>query len=321
MTTAHRLAILTTLFVGTLTLPALAPGPDVGNWEKLRSMPREQRLHLAAQLKIFDGLGPDEQAALRAIDRALAAEPEGDRENDFAVLRRYHLWVQSLPEVRRGELKAATPEARLALARKYRAEQRTVGAGASQFLKVADFRGVSPYVLAHLIQVWFSLKPAQQAEVTGLPENDRGPRLHQLGKTMKPIARRPNSAKVHELYDHALKAYPFLKKAEAAKNPEQFKQRLADHFAFLETPPPKVAPDKLLAFDRALPVWVRGGIDTLPPEEARRRLTVLYRLVYSDGEKDAAKTVAPRSKGNIAPHPPRPAVVPGKAAPPNPSPY
>ena len=35
-----------------------------------------------------------------------------------------------------------------------------------------------------------------------------------------------------------------------------------------------------MRFEAALPPWYRGEFDHLPPEEARRRLTILYRLVY-----------------------------------------
>ena len=74
--------------------------------------------------------------------------------------------------------------------------------------------------------------------------------------------------------------FPFLKKAEETKKQAHVKHRFVDNYYFVEHPPAKVSPDNLLQFDRALPVWLRNGFDTLPPEEARRRLTILYRLVY-----------------------------------------
>lgn len=319
--TARRHAILTAVFVGTVALPALAPAPGGGNWDRLRAMPREQRLQLAAQLKRFDTLTRDEQASLRDLDRRIANEPQENRESYLTVLRRYHLWVQSLPEARRNDLRAAPTEKRLALARRIHAEQRERGGETARFFQAADLLGPSPFLVARLIQVWFHLTPQEKAEVSRLPENERGPRINQFGKALKPIAHRPGPAKSQELYDRAVKKYPFMKKAAEAPNPDAFKKRLAEHFSFLDTPPQKVQPDKLLGFDQALPGWVRSGIDSLPPEEARRRLTILYRLVYPDGEMGPAKPAATASKGATPPPPPRPAAVPGKAAPPVPNPY
>src|SRR4051812_11828299 len=104
MSTARRLAILSASVLATLVLSAAVPGPEEPNWRRLRSMPREERVRLADKLKAFDALPTGDQEAVRALDRAIAAEPEENRANDFAVLRRYHLWLGGLTEAQRADL-------------------------------------------------------------------------------------------------------------------------------------------------------------------------------------------------------------------------
>jgi hypothetical protein len=70
-----------------------------------------------------------------------------------------------------------------------------------------------------------------------------------------------------------------LKKADPAKQ-EKARRRIATSYHFLEKPPAAVNPVHLMRFEAALPPWYRGQFDHLPPEEARRRLTILYRLIY-----------------------------------------
>src|SRR3954466_2761645 len=113
MAHARFLAIPALALVGALPLPGSAPiaeAPD--GWTRLGAMPPELRSHLANQLKAFDLLSRDEKDSVRALDRKIAAEPEENRAAYYGVLRRYHLWVQSLPEAQRNELNAAPPASR-----------------------------------------------------------------------------------------------------------------------------------------------------------------------------------------------------------------
>jgi hypothetical protein len=59
---------------------------------------------------------------------------------------------------------------------------------------------------------------------------------------------------------------------------------LAGNYYFIENPPQKVEPSNLFRFLSALPRGLSETFTYLPPEEARRRLTILYRLVYESGE-------------------------------------
>ena len=257
-------------------------------------MPREQRLLLSAKLKEFDALSPAEQAEVREFDRTLAAEPESEREGYYAVLRRYHLWVRSLPESQRERLNATPPEKRMAMVAKLRAEEQQETPRDS-LIQLADFGSVSPFDLARRIKIWMSLNEAQKSAVSKLPEGERRPRLQELGKELKigPIGR-PSVKESTEIYERAIQMprYAWFKSLESKKqDPKkteirkqaELKHRLVDHHYFVEHPSGKVRPDNLLLFDRALPRWVRDGFDSLPPEEARRRLTILYRLVFPEG--------------------------------------
>lgn len=317
MAYARFLAIPALALIGALTLPGPAPianAPD--GWTRLGAMPQELRSHLANQLKAFDLLSRDEKDSVRALDREIASEPEENRVAYYGVLRRYHLWVQSLPEAQRNELNAAPPASRFALVSKLVAEREGRDQPESSFFHYSDFGGVSPFDLAARIQVWLKLNDAQKSEVVKLAVPDRAKRMTQYVHEMKIQVPRPSESETEAIYQRSLESgrFPFLKKAEEKKKQSNLKHRFVDNYYFVEHPPAKVSPDNLLQFERALPVWLRNGFDTLPPEEARRRLTILYRLVYPRAEIEAV------GKSLIAPAPPRPVSKPGATPPPPPTP-
>ena len=96
---------------------------------------------------------------------------------------------------------------------------------------------------------------------------------------------------------------------------------------YLEQPPPHpVTAERLTQFFTALPPWVRTTFDSYPPDEARRRLTLVYRLVfpYPDEFRPArapastttgtsSKPATPSGAGSRpASAPPVPSPLPGK---------
>jgi hypothetical protein len=327
----RRLAIPPAVAAVILALAA-APAPEGAAWARLRSLPHERRLFLAEQLKAFDALDRAEQAKVRALDQKLASEPEENRANAFAVLRRYNLWFQGLPEAQRNELNSAPPERKLALVTRFRAEQRAAEAGRREsFYETTDFGSASPYQVATQIRNWLSLTPEQHEAVKRLPAPDQPRRVHELAKAQK-LRRIPEPGKDEkdELFKAAIKTgrFPFARKAEEAlrklddpgrrpdegKKLEQLRNRVAVHYHFVKHPPAKVQSDRLLQFDAAMPPWVRGMLDGLPPAEARRRLNILYRLVFPPGtEIEAPKPAAASKKSGAAPGSPR--VPPAPAAP------
>ncbi len=309
LTLSRRLAITAIGLFATLTFVGLAPVPEVaGNWERLRGMPPELRSHLANQLREFSLLDHTEQEAVRTLDRKIAAEPEEDRGTDFAVLRRYHLWLQTLAEVQRAELAATPPSKRMALVTKFLADRKAADKTESSFYHYADFNDASPFDLAQRIEAWFKLTEAQQAELARLPEADRLKRMNQYAREFKINVARPPLTEMDTLYHRALGSnrFPYLKKAEETKKQVTLKHRFVDNYYFVEHPPAKVSPDKLLQFNHALPYWVRGSFDTFPPDEARRRLTILYRLIYPQGEMpDSIKVPASPAPSSRPPAPPK----------------
>ncbi len=295
------------------------------HWLRLESMPRERRNALAGRIRAFDSLPRDKQDAIRAIDENLAAESPEARENDLTVLRRYHLWLRRLPESQRDELVALSTEPKLKLVEKLYAEERSTRTRRLPYFVIAEFGSVSPFVLADQIKVWFALSEPQKETIRKLNEPERLRKLSQFANDLKvdPV-KKPSPQATESLLAHVSKTrlYPFVKKFEDAKKDESVKARLLDHYYFLENRPKPARPEKILQFDDSLPFWIRSSFDTLPPDEARRRLTILYRLVFPDGEMPDAKTKAAQSPAPSA----KPAVnatvpaSPGPAANPS-SPY
>lgn len=287
MTSAHprRLAALAASLAATLVLSASVPGPGDGRWERLRAMPREERVRLAGKLKAFDALSPAEQQAVRALDEALAAEPGENRSNYYAVLHRYHLWLDGLTDAQKSELAAHSGDARLALVTRLIRAQRGARRPAPFLQEIAEFGGVSPYDLADSINVWLKLTPAERAEVERQNENQRRTRLQliALNKRIKSVAR-PKREEIDALFERFLQKNrrPAVAKKADEKMPK-YRQHVAEYWSFMEKPPAPVKPESLQQFDRALPVWLRTGIDDAPPDEARWLLTNLYRLVFPAG--------------------------------------
>jgi hypothetical protein len=319
----RRLAITPTVTAVVLALAA-SPAPEGATWGRLRSLPHERRIYLADQLKTFDALDRAEQAKIRALDEKLASEPEENRANAYAVLRRYNLWFQSLPEAQRNELSTAPPEKKLALVSRFRAEQRAAEAGRREsFYETTDFGSASPYQVATIIRNWLSLTPDQQEAVRRLPAPEQSRQIQELARAHK-LARipEPDKEEKDELFKAAMKTgrFPLARKAEEAlrkqEDPnrraeegrkfEQIRNRVAVHYHFVKTPPAKVQADRLLQFDSALPLWVRGMFDGLPPAEARRRMNILYRLVFPEGtEFELPKPAAAHQKPGSAPGAPQ----------------
>ncbi|MCA1686608.1 MAG: hypothetical protein LC745_11675, partial [Planctomycetia bacterium] len=293
-TTARRLTIPTLALLGVLVLPGPSPLSDPGgDWERLRAMPPERRRHLADQLKAFDLLERTEQDAIRALDRKIASESEENRSLYYAVLRRYHLWVQGLPEPQRAELNAAPPSKRFALVSKLLSGRTGTDQDDPLLDHYADFGVASPFVMAQQIATWLKLPDAEKSEVLKLSEPERSRRMDQHARERKVQIPRPSPSEIDALFKRALesgrapysrRAEEIKKKSDATKKQSALKHRFVESYYFVEHPPARVNADKLLDFDRALPVWIRAVFDTLPPEETRRRLTILYRLVASQGD-------------------------------------
>src|SRR4051794_38661779 len=66
---------------------------------RLLSMSLQERKQIEASLRRFDQvLTSDEQKAIRALDQRIAGLVPEERLRFLAVLRRYHNWLDSLPD-------------------------------------------------------------------------------------------------------------------------------------------------------------------------------------------------------------------------------
>jgi hypothetical protein len=116
-----------------------------------------------------------------------------------------------------------------------------------------------------------------------------------------------------------------LAKQKAQDPIEKFRrvriQRSAVNLYYLNQPPPRsVDPQRLTQFLAAMPPWIRATFNTYPADEARRRLTLVYRLVFpypnefnpvaSTGSKT---TPAPAVNRSTVPPAPAPISKPDRA--------
>jgi Protein of unknown function (DUF3106) len=298
MPTPCRLACLF-VFVAVLIPPSVAGGGIEGNEMRLRAMPRERRMALAEKLKQFDALSWDEKDAIRKLDQKIANLPPDERAFYRSVLRRYHLWIESLTDAQRNELSNTPAERRTALVTKFRNQASAVpdGRTITDLLQVIDFGAPSPFEMAHFHKLWLKLSPVRQAEVGKLPPGfERLDRLTALSHEYKiaPENRLPKAevdALIKQL-EEQFKAkgwvVPLMKKAaekdargKHADSTRESKERrrVAENYYFVLNPPQAVDAEHLMWFSASMPPWLLASFDYLPPEEARRRLTILYRLV------------------------------------------
>ena len=90
-------------------------------------------------------------------------------------------------------------------------------------------------------------------------------------------------------------------------------RRQAINYYFSEHPPKSVTPERLSEFLAAFPPWLQSAFDPHPPEEAQRRLTIVYRLVFPHpseiklspkpvGRRRPALAPRPQQPGPASPH-------------------
>jgi hypothetical protein len=313
---------------------------------RLREMSPEQRNAVVQALNQFDTrLGPTEQQSLRELDRQLAALPGDAKDHYFATLRRYHNWLQSLPENVKDGLLARTPDERMPQIRALLSKYPPPSQRTPFWVQFSDLGGPSAFELAALIKIWRQLTPQQRKEIEQLPLPQRTPRLHQIGRRSFQISRevRPDDfaldqwilkaeAKLAELRIIG----PELKAAAAAAGqppPEaaaprkalvkdQVRLAVMHRFAInlygLENPPKPVSPERLDRFLAELPPWVRSTFDASADDEARRKLSMAYRLVfpYPDEFKPGQSVAQEKSEpGRTGAAPPPPAPAPASKKP------
>lgn len=309
MPSGPRLAL-----VFVLVLPAVAWAGEEDNWKRLRAMPRERRILLSEKLQEFEALPQQEKTAVRALDHELSAQSAVNAANYHSVLDRYHRWLLTLSEEQRKTLESTPPDRRMALVSQFRASQRRApdNRPTPLFLQLA---GPSPIEMARRLQIWFHLTPAERAELEKSGAADAPRPIAELAKQKRfkligRLTRAQEDALMEKLesdpqtkgWVHAVlkKAEAQGKKGENSRAVQIQRQRLADHYHFILEPPPKVTTANLLLFESILPARLRASLDSWPPDEARRRLTILYRLIYPHPEEIPAHEAETKGAGKGA---------------------
>jgi hypothetical protein len=290
-------------------------------WERLKSLPAERRQKLVENLKKFDLVyTPKQQQALRDFDRRINELPPEQRNNYFSVLHRYHNWLNQLPENMRSDLNEKPPGERMAVVSKLLLDHPVPRAKTSQFLQIADLGDHSPLELAAIFKIWQAIPPAGRQQIEMLPSvPKRQEALYKfadkknLPKEIKPPALEETEwlTKLEDFLRarRPMLLLPDLKKKETFAVRSEIMRRMAINYHFVVHAPPTVTSERLDDFAAAFPPWLRNAFDPFPPDEARRRLAVVYRLVYpppaemKPAEKSAA-TRPPPQPGAAAPREP-----------------
>jgi hypothetical protein len=305
------------LAISALATILLAAVDPERNMARIKAMPTEERQRLVDNLRKFDLVYvPREQQAVRELDRRLD-ELEPDRKVQyFAVLRRYHNWLNKLPDVKRDEIIATAPGERMALIKKLLVDNPVPRADTPQFLKVTDMGDYSPFELAAIYKIWQILTPEQRQQVDRMvnPLNRRNffskvaERKNVPREIVPPDFAEPSwvtrmQGFLQKTRPGILRAVEDVEKRKKDVAATEFVRRLAINHYFAENPVSAVTPERLAQFLAGYPNWVQSTFDSYPPDEARRRLTIAYRLVFPQGEEipPAKKKAAGASNSATAP--------------------
>jgi hypothetical protein len=254
-------------------------------------MPVEQRKLLAKNLERFDKLDRKERDAIEALDRELQDADPTVRARYLSVMRRYHLWLRSLPEEKRLQVESAPPDQRLDMVVKL---LKSDPAAKSANTVWTQSSALSPKLLlqqAYWIKIWFSLTPEERKPFNN-PEhaNTRLTKLEELGRRKGITAERAKMEDaMKETVARPLQAQTKLRNQyltrKAAAKAERGRQLLDELLYVRFAHPAPVDPANLRRFANVIPSWIRESLDPLPPDAAKHRITLLYRMIYPEGEE------------------------------------
>ncbi len=251
--------------------------------------PGDDKTRLIENLRRFDKLPLDQQAALRDLDTALAAAPASDRRRLLNLLHRHAAWLSTLPESRQAQLAATTPAERLALIEKWHQDgphrPRTLPAFENA-LQVSTLATESIRRTAVELRVWFALDPRRRDSIKAEATDAKQLEAYRSALRADPAtarardqARREFGLDLADLRDRPPEPRRLDRLRPAAFKADQ-SRRILDLQAIRVLDPDGVPTETLSRFEADLPEWVRRTLDPFAPDAARRRLALLYRLVF-----------------------------------------
>jgi hypothetical protein len=289
-----RIVSLPVISASVVLLAAVAFDPE-SNWARLRSLPNDRRAKLVENINSFDlKYGPQQQQSLRDLDRRINELSPESRAQYLEVLNRYHNWLNQLPENKQYALSDLAPADRMAAVRKLIGDYPLSKPATARFLRRVDVGEYSPLELASLFMIWQALSPAQRRDIerlTAIPKRHEA--ISKLAEAQSipheitiPNFDEASAAKRFEEFARANR--PVLLPSELRKKKEGLQtepardilRRQAINYYFSEHQPKSVTSERLSQFLAAFPPWLQSAFDPHPPEEAQRRLTVVYRLVF-----------------------------------------
>jgi hypothetical protein len=282
------------------------------NWIKVRSTPRQERQRLTNNLQKFDLLyTPDQQQAIRDLDRRINELDAAGRTQYRATLRRYHNWMNQLSETKQGELKQKAPNERMAMVKRLLGSDPVIGTSNARFLQFIDVGDHSPMELASIYHAWKDLSPSERKQVETIGPGARHQNLIKRAerKKARTDSKSPeiNEDKWVADFKSWLLAHrkPLLNMLETEPGGAEILRRQAINYHYLETKKDikAVAPEHLVQFLASLPPWLQSNFDHYPPEEASRRLTVVYRLIFPAPMEIKVGQAAAAASGSVRARP------------------
>lgn len=297
-------------------------GDEAENLRQLHAMPRERRIALSENLERFDKLPPAEQAAIRKLDAEIARMDPTKQARYRSLMRRYHLWVNTLTEEQKEQLRATEgTEARINLARKFRLQEMADGGSGSRIfgIRSGDFGVKGPYEVAHLLRIWKRMTPNERLDIERMKPQSRIPEMIRAHRQEKGVAFHPFPEAEEKHFIAQLEGRSDYKKEQIqTKGKPQLRAtelKLAEFLYFEEHKPKTVTQPNLERFSAWCPNWLHEMIDPLSPDDARAYLTILYRLLYPDDEMPADLKPARPAADSKSPTPKAPAKKAGSAGP------
>jgi hypothetical protein len=286
-----------------------------GNWDRLYALPLEARQRLVENLQKFDLLYTSEQQrALRDLDRRINELDPTQRAQYLATAHRYHNWLDSLPEKKQDDLKEKPPAERMDLIKKLLQDHPVPRASTARFLQFVDVGDYSPFELATIYQIWQSMPIEERQQVEKMQPGPRRKRIFAKEEAKKIAAEFEQQAldevkwvRELEVFAERHKSAFLLQELKTSEDgrPHEVLRRQAINFHFLpENHRSKpVDPDRLNEFLTSFPPWLRTRFDHHSPDEARRRLTVVYRLVFPPGHEiqQDSRPAAPPAPARTSP--------------------